>query len=109
MSHSENENPHPEFLDQATLACLVERAGEMVIAFDPEFRILYANANSQQLLKPYSNTVHGRVLWDLFPDAVGRPTHQHYLRAMCSRIPLDFVEKSEILGRWYEHRCLPTD
>lgn len=109
MSHPENESTHTKLLDQATLACLVERAGELVTSFDSEFRILYANSNARKILRRYSKDFYGCVIWDFFPEAIGKPTHQQYLRAMRDRVPVDFEEKSEVLGRWFEHRCLPTN
>ncbi|MGN6643504.1 MAG: PAS domain-containing sensor histidine kinase, partial [Verrucomicrobiota bacterium] len=47
-------------------------------------------------------------MWEVFPDAVNRPTYQHFHQAMDEKVPIAFEQYILEKDAWYESRCLPT-
>jgi len=90
------------------LALLLEPSGDGLISVDAHWRITYLNSAARRILQRSPAETDTAVLWDVFPEAMGRPLFDRYQRAMQERIPTEFEEYLTSLDRWFEHRCLPV-
>ncbi|MFN8074128.1 MAG: SpoIIE family protein phosphatase [Kineosporiaceae bacterium] len=78
-------------------------------SLDPQWRFVYVNAEAERLLQHAREELIGRVVWDLFPAAVGTDFERQYQRAMHERVPVAFEEYYPVpLDAWYEVRAWPS-
>jgi serine phosphatase RsbU (regulator of sigma subunit)/PAS domain-containing protein len=93
-------------------ARVVEVLEAMPAAFfslDTDWRFTYANAEAERLLAQPRHTLLGRVLWELFPSALGSAFETNYRYAMRERKPVAFdAYYPEPLDAWYEVRAWPA-
>jgi PAS domain S-box-containing protein len=91
-----------------TLKDTLENMSDGFVAFDRDWRFLYLNPAAADIMGATSGALLGRVVWEAFPDAVRTPVYEQLRRCMEHNVPATFHDRSELSGRWYEHRCHPT-
>lgn len=61
---------------------ILESLPEGFQAFDREWRYVYLNQRAEQILGRRREELLGKVCWEEYPEAVGTPFHQKYLKAV---------------------------
>lgn len=87
---------------------ILESLADGFIAYDKNWRFTYLNAAAEGLLRRSRQELLGKVLWDEFPLAIGRPTETHYLRAMEEQSPQVFETEYRQFNIWVEARAYPS-
>ena len=77
-------------------------------ALDRNFRYTYVNDKVAALAGMPKESLIGRVIWDIFPDAKGSEFYKRCLRAMETRQPDHFEIFYKPWGRWLETRIYPA-
>jgi PAS domain S-box-containing protein len=91
------------------VAGILERITDGFFALDPEWRFTYANATGARLLGLPHEALMGKVIWDLFPVAVGTRFSTEAQRAVETQAPVHFDEfYPEPLNAWFECHCYPS-
>jgi hypothetical protein len=89
------------------LEALLEGIGEAFVAFDPEWRYTYVNARAEALVEKPRAELLGRVVWEVFPEAVGRESW-HALHQAQREGRTVFAEYHDpAIGRWLSVRAAP--
>ena len=77
-------------------------------ALDRKFRYTYVNDKVAALAGMPKESLIGRVIWDIFPDAIGSEFYERCCRAMETRQPDNFEIYYKPWGRWLETRIYPA-
>ncbi len=90
------------------LKSVLESITDAYYVLDYEFRIVEANLVAEQTLFQCSiEELQGRVLWDVYPKAVGDEFYQQYQRATEERKPIHFEGYSHIAWKWFDAHVYP--
>jgi signal transduction histidine kinase/DNA-binding response OmpR family regulator len=80
---------------------------------DSEWRVIYTNPTSMQLLCQVTNLepeqILGKTHWELFPWTVGKTIEFEYRRAVQERVPVYLELFYEPSGNWFEIRAYPSE
>ena len=90
------------------LAGILERMGDGLCAYDAEWRIVYLNPQGEAFLQRTADELLGRVVWEVFPEAVGSRVWHEYHRAQAEQLPSSFEEHAPEFGRWFEQHLFPS-
>jgi PAS domain S-box-containing protein len=94
---------------EARVARVLETMPTAFFQLDTEWRFTYVNAEAQRHLGRSQSELVGRVMWELFPDAVGSDVERRYRQAVESGEPVAFDASSPPpLDVWYEVRAWPS-
>ncbi len=77
-------------------------------AIDRNWRYTYVNDKVAELAGRAKEEIIGKVIWDVFPEAVGGEFYERCLRAMEARQPDHFEIFYKPWGRWLETRIYPA-
>ncbi len=77
-------------------------------AIDHEWRYTFVNSKVAELAGVPRQQMVGRVIWEIFPEAIGSEFHQRALRAMETRQPDYFEIFYKPWNRWLETRIYPS-
>jgi PAS domain S-box-containing protein len=77
-------------------------------ALDQNFRYTYVNDQVAALAGMPKESLIGRVIWDIFPEAKGSEFYDRCYRAMETRQPDHFEIFYKPWGRWLETRIYPA-
>lgn len=93
---------------EAHTARLLEAMPTAFFSVDPDWRFTYLNHEAERLLGKDRADVVGRVLWEVFPDALDSPFEEHYRAAAATGRPVTFdAYYPAPLDTWYEARAWP--
>ena len=84
------------------------RITDAFIALDRDWRYTYINDNAEKLIGMKREAVMGKVVWELFPDAVGSKTWQAFHEAMEKQVPQINEDHYPPLNLWQENRIYPS-
>lgn len=90
-------------LDQA-----LDRMSDGFIAVDAAWRYTYVNRYAEWYLGKPREELLGRVLWEVFPQALGTEQEQALRAAMASRTPLEFDGTSLARPGLFHFRAFPS-
>ena len=90
----------------AKITEILESITDGFSAWDQNWRYIYANERSAQLLGKPKEQLIGRSVWDFFPEAVGTEAYLKCQQAMAERLPVHF--EACFYNRWYENHVYPT-
>lgn len=76
---------------------------------DKEWNILIANEPAAQIAASSVEDVIGRNLWDVVPQYRDTIIYEHYLKAMESGEPEEFVTYLDAVQAWIETRLYPSE
>ena len=76
--------------------------------YDSEWRIKYMNPAAEAMSRRPRAEQVGRVVWELFPEALDTDLHSHFLQAMAERKSVEFEYLYEPWRRWFRYRIHPT-
>ncbi|MDR6781941.1 PAS domain S-box-containing protein [Pedobacter africanus] len=87
---------------------LLECITDGFIGLDKNLCYTYANKQIGELLNMPVETLIGRNVWEVFPDAVGSPTYNAIQKALTERIYICHEDYYPPLNLWQENRIYPT-
>ncbi|MGN6640755.1 MAG: PAS domain-containing protein [Mucilaginibacter sp.] len=87
---------------------ILESITDAFFAVDHNWTIMYWNNAAEKELGVPKYTVLNKNFWELFADAVGSESYQHYHNAMDTHQPAHFEHYSRVLERWYEISAYPS-
>ena len=99
--------PVPEDLEDRLYDTL-ESLSDGFMAFDWEWRYIYANPVAISLLRRSRSELFGAIATELFPEALGTPIEEHFTLAMEQGLPSRFEVEYTPHAAWYEFRVYPT-
>ena len=85
-------------------ALLLDTSYEGLYIIDSEWRYTYVNNRAAELVHRPMESLLGRNIWQLFPEAVETPIYTHAHRTVKERIPLHFEAYYLPLDTWFESR-----
>ncbi|AWK88791.1 hybrid sensor histidine kinase/response regulator [Azospirillum thermophilum] len=88
-------------------AAILESTTDSVIELDPDWRITFMNERARNLIAD-GRDLTDRVLWEVFPQAVGSEFEEQYRRAMTEKTPVEFEAYYGPLRCWYAVRAFPS-
>ncbi len=90
------------------LSAVLESIADGCFSLDREWRFTYINATGAALAGRKADELVGRNIWEAFPEAVGGPFHDAYVRAMTTHEPASCEAFYKPLGIWLEGRAYPS-
>jgi PAS domain S-box-containing protein len=90
------------------LTTTLESLTDAFFTFDCQWRFSYLNTEAERLLRRSRAELLGRTLWDAYPDLLGSPLQEHYLRAVRERVTVQFEEFYAPLGLWVHIKAYPS-
>ena len=98
--------------ERARLRAVLESLPDAAWVYDHEWRYVYINPAAEATVRATGldpASLIGRVVWDVFPAAVGTKIHSETLRAVAEGRPVEFEEYSPPpFGRWFENQVVPS-
>lgn len=86
----------------------MERITDAFVAFDIEWRYTLVNKQAEVILHRPADELIGKVLWDVFPEAVGSGSFQLFQTAMKEQRYLSMMDYFEPLDLWHESHLYPS-
>jgi PAS domain S-box-containing protein len=87
----------------------LENTTDAFFALDPDWRLVRVNRQAERLWMCDRDTVLGRNLWDVFPEAAGGPLHRLYERVIETGAPADLEEiRLDPHNRWFQVHAYPS-
>jgi PAS domain S-box-containing protein len=88
---------------------ILESIADGLFTLDREWRFTYVNRPAEFLLERDRDELLGRVIWEVFPDAVPPVERKELERVAEGRELAEFQEFHPSLGRWLEYRAYPSE
>jgi adenylate cyclase len=87
---------------------LLEHMSDGFFTLDLQWRFVYVNERTTEILGRSGYALLNQVIWDLFPDLAGSQFEQEYRKAIAQRVSVSFEAFYAPLGRWFEVRAFPS-
>ncbi|RYY62239.1 MAG: PAS domain S-box protein [Chitinophagaceae bacterium] len=87
---------------------IFERVTDGFIALDKDFRYIYVNKKAGEMIHHEPQSLIGRNVWDVFPDAVNTPTYDAFQQAMEQQEYVMNTDHFEPLNIWQENHIYPS-
>ncbi len=91
----------------AQTADILETISDAFYAVDGEWRITYVNRQAERMWGRPREALLGRVVWEVFPQAVGSEVYHMQHRAAREQAPLEFEAIMPSFGRWVRVNVSP--
>ncbi|HYH83261.1 MAG TPA: PAS domain S-box protein, partial [Longimicrobium sp.] len=91
------------------MGAILEGMGEAFVAFDAEWRYTYVNARAEATLRRPRGELLGRVVWEVYPEAVGRESWHVLRQAMDEGVSARAEYYDEAGGMWLSIRGAPWE
>jgi PAS domain S-box-containing protein len=86
----------------------LERISDAFFTVDSAWRFTYTNHEAERLLQHPRTALLGRVLWEVFPEAVETPFYTQYMRAMTEQCALEFEAYYPPFDNWFTVKAYPV-
>jgi two-component sensor histidine kinase len=94
--------------DESELTTILEGIGEGFYAVDRDWRITHFNNEASRHFHRPARDMVGRVLWELFPQAIETDLGRTFISTMASRATIRGESMSVLVGpRWLAYRLFP--
>jgi PAS domain S-box-containing protein len=93
----------------ARLSNTLESITDAFFTVDHDWHFTYVNRQAERLWGRTRDAMLGRVLWDIFPDALGTAFHHWYQRAMGGETGISFEALYPPLQMWFGIDCHPSE
>ncbi len=87
---------------------LFERIGDGIFVLDRLWTYVYVNAAGARLVGRSVDELVGRVVWEVFPEAVGSAFERNFRYAADNQELVEFEDYFPPLDRWYAIRVFPS-
>jgi PAS domain S-box-containing protein len=88
---------------------ILESISDGFYAVDEAWRFTYVNSVAERWWDRPRESLLGRNIWELFPQAKGSPSYDLHMRAANDRRPVRAEVLSPVLGSWLEMSLVPTE
>jgi PAS domain S-box-containing protein len=78
-------------------------------ALDAEWRFLYVNKRAERFVQKNATELLGKVIWDVFPEAIGTAFQISYERARNKHSAVSFEAYYPPLAAWFAVKAYPTE
>ena len=95
--------------EQPALEYFLDHIHEAVVTLDRDWRFVYLNRAALGLCNRPAAAVLGKVVWEVFPRAVGSTFHAEFHRVVADRRHRQFVEYDRVMDRWLEADAYPAE
>jgi PAS domain S-box-containing protein len=85
-----------------------ERITDGFIALDKNFCYTYLNQKAGEITRRDPNALLGKNVWEEFPQAVGTPTYDAFMKAMKEQRYVQNTDYYEPLDLWQENHIYPS-
>lgn len=86
---------------------ILESITESYIELDNEWRYVDVNSKIEEIYSIDRNELIGKVIWDVFPQAVESKQYKQMHKAKKENVSVHFESKSKVTGEWYEIYIYP--
>ena len=93
----------------ASLTTTLESITDAFYTLDHAWRFTYVNIEAQRLFERSASDLIGQVIWDVFPDTIGRDVDKHYRRAAATRKAVTFETFKPLWDQWLEIHIYPSE
>lgn len=94
---------------EAQFRTLIERISDAFISFDKDLRYTYMNKKGGEITHRDPESLIGKYVWDVFPEAIGSSTHEAFTKAMTDQVYLCNTDYFEPLNLWQENHLYPSE
>jgi PAS domain S-box-containing protein len=88
---------------------ILESITDAFFALDHDWRFIYLNPQSEQLLRRRRSELLGKIIWHEFPEAVGTRFDENYRKAVSEQSTVVFEDFYPPLDAWFEVRAYPSE
>lgn len=85
---------------------IIESIGDAFFTVNKDFIVTYWNKTAEQILNVKRETILGKNLWELFPDAVDLPSYSNYKEVIRTQTAMTF---EDYYGTWLEVNAYPSE
>lgn len=90
------------------LVTILDGISDGFFSLDSQWRVTAINEKGAQLIGQTRETMLGRVLWEVFPEAIDSDFERAYQRAMAERLTTTTESFYAPLNAWFEARAYPS-
>jgi len=95
--------------ERKLLSDILERVSDGIVALDSDWCYTYVNARAARMLqRENAEELIGKHIWTEYPEGVGQPFHQAYLKAYKTQQVIVFEEYYSPWNQWFENRIYPS-
>ncbi|HEU4770400.1 MAG TPA: PAS domain S-box protein, partial [Pyrinomonadaceae bacterium] len=88
---------------------ILDSITDLFYQLDREWRFTDVNRQTETHFGITREQLIGRVFWEVFPQAIESPVHEHFHRAMTQMVPAHFEVLSKLKpGVWFEAHIYPS-
>lgn len=88
---------------------ILESMTDLFYSLDPEWRFVDINSNTQARFGKTREELIGKVIWEVYPNAINSPLFSNFHKAMEENVPVHFELASTIVpGTWFEVNAYPS-
>ena len=101
---------HEDALRQSErrMADTLESITDACVTLDRDWRYVFVNEKAALLVGMDRSELIGRVVWTVFPGAVGTSAERELRAAAAQRVGVEFEYFEPVLKRWFAARAYPT-
>ncbi|HXG67219.1 MAG TPA: PAS domain S-box protein [Blastocatellia bacterium] len=92
----------------ARLKTTLESITDAFYTLDRQWRYTYINPQAERHFGQPNEVRLGRVVWELFPAAVGSVFYEQFHKAVAEGAPAHFEAVSPVTGKWIETHAYPS-
>jgi PAS domain S-box-containing protein len=94
---------------KARISRILESITDIFYSLDRKWRFTDVNRQAESRLRRTRDELIGKVIWDIFPSAVGSPLYANLHKAVQTNIPVHFELVSSLIpGAWFEAHAYPS-
>ena len=92
------------------LVSAIERVNDGFVALDSDWCYTYVNGRAARMLQREDpESLIGKHIWTEYPEGIGQPFHEAYLRAQATQKVVIFEEYYSPWDKWFENRIYPSE
>lgn len=86
----------------------LENMSDAFVAIDNDWKYTFVNQKAAIMFGKRPEELIGKQAWVIFPDAIGKPYHKMYYKAMKTKKEIIFEDYYIPWKRWFENRVIPS-
>lgn len=94
--------------ERERVTTILESINDAFIAVDPDWRLMYLNAEAERNAGATLQELIGKDFWEAFPAVTGTHLETEYRRAMNERVSIRMEHFYVPMQRWFEIRMYPS-
>ena len=98
---------HPTASQQEQLANILENITDALWTLDREWRFTSINRRGEELLHKDRAELLGKMIWDVYPDAIASTSYNKYHEAVNTGVPVQFEQRCPNHQIWLQEHVYP--